>query len=553
MTRKTAGLLIFASIFMIACGLCLAATVETEVKRVALFKNGLAFFIREGKLPEQPGAIEIGPLPAASHGTFWIGWDPSAELNNLAVSEVEVAEIRDALNTNELLRANIGKKVRLEFPPPERQPLEGKILLYVEPPEVEAQNPYMAGIAPPGRKAAALLLVEEKQGAVVAINPGLVERIVFAEELNTTVADKHKRIAVSGHLLRGAGKALSVSYLAKGLTWAPSYLIDITDPDKARLTAKAVIINEIEDLRNAEVELITGFPNLEFSEIISPLAKKEDLASFLQALGRGHSQGREVRRRANVMQQRVMMNVGYLSDEASAEMAMPAYGSPDAGVTAEDLFYYPLEKVSLDRGATGYYPLFSVGVEYEHLYAWDIPDYLDAYNGYQEQEGEDAPIVWHSLRLQNDSGMPWTTAPAETMQNERLLGQSTLTYTPADGESVVKITQALGLKAGQVEIEISNEPNAYTYRGDRYDRVTVEGTLNLRSYMTKEVTVEITKLLTGTLKSSSREPELQKIARPHNWNRWWHLNPHSKLSWKVAIGAGEALEIKYSYEALIRH
>jgi hypothetical protein len=47
------------------------AQVETHVKRVALFKNGLGFFVREGKLPDA-SVVKISPFSAPAHGTFWL-------------------------------------------------------------------------------------------------------------------------------------------------------------------------------------------------------------------------------------------------------------------------------------------------------------------------------------------------------------------------------------------------------------------------------------------------------------------------------------------------
>ena len=159
----------------------------------------------------------------------------------------------------------------------------------------------------------------------------------------------------------------------------------------------------------------------------------------------------------------------------------------------------------------------------------------------------------NSLRLQNSTGMPWTTAPAESVQENRILGQAVLNYTPGGGEAMVKITQALGIKADQIELEVSNEPTAYRYRGDQYDRVTIEGTLHLRSHMQKEVTVEVTKQVTGTLKSATPEPEVEKLARPTTWNWWWHINPHSRLTWQVPLKPGEEVTVTYTYAALVRH
>ena len=525
-----------------------ATQVDTKAVRVALFKNGLAFFIRQGDLPTRAGEVEIGPLPAASHGTLWLGFGPGVELANLSAREVKVMEGRLALTIPELLEANVGKRVRLEFASEFRTPVEGVLKAYPQPQERPPVNPYMADLVPPPSPQSQLLLVQA-EGGMVAINPGSVDRIVFLEDPNTTVSDELKRISLSGELLKSAAnQPLSVSYLAKGMTWAPSYLVDISDPKQAMLTAKACILNDIEDLDGAQVDLITGFPHLEFAEIISPLAKKEDLAGFLNALGSGYSAGRRRADYGGVTAQ-AAANVMYQYERGEPTVPVPDYGAAAAGIAAEDLFFYPLEGVTLERGAVGYYPLFTEKVGYQHIYEWDIPDYVNEEDYYRrEEEQEVRQIVWHSLRLENSTGMPWTTAPAATMQEGRVLGQATLHYTPVAGETMLKITQALGIKADQLELEVDREVGALKQYGRIYDRVTVEGTLELRSHLDKPVKVKVAKTLTGNVKSADPQPKVEKLAAGLK-----RVNPRSRLTWEVTVGAGQEMTITYAYVVHIRH
>ena len=81
--------------------------------------------------------------------------------------------------------------------------------------------------------------------------------------------------------------------------------------------------------------------------------------------------------------------------------ATPSYGDASAGVAAEDLFYYPLRNVTLERGRVGYFGLFSAEVPYAHIYTWDIPDYVDQNDYYRAEEESQPEIVWHNLELEN--------------------------------------------------------------------------------------------------------------------------------------------------------
>ncbi|GAG10211.1 unnamed protein product, partial [marine sediment metagenome] len=206
-------------------------------------------------------------------------------------------------------------------------------------------------------------MIIETEQAEVAIDPQNVRKIEFpGGKMKRSFEQKKKvvelQVRLSGRALR---KALTVSYLAKGITWAPSYIVDITDDDKARVSAKAVVINEVCDLDDVTIQLVTGFPHLQFADVVSPLALKENLAQFLQSLVKGQSE----RGRPDVTSQVVMyQRGGYGGGYGGPAAIMPAYGAAESGKVAEDLFLYPVENVHLKKGQVGYLPLFTVSVPY---------------------------------------------------------------------------------------------------------------------------------------------------------------------------------------------
>ncbi len=93
-----------------------AQTVESQVRRAALFKNGLAFVRREVALPEGASQVRLVDLPPPVHGTFWISADPARAKLGAAVARVdERSELVRAGTIPELLRANLGLQVTLHL------------------------------------------------------------------------------------------------------------------------------------------------------------------------------------------------------------------------------------------------------------------------------------------------------------------------------------------------------------------------------------------------------------------------------------------------------
>ncbi len=560
MERNFRRLSFVAAVSVVLAGWCMCTAADTgseaklQLKEVSLFKNGLGFFVSEAEIPKKAESFYIIPQAAPAHGTFWVSYPEKVKAEMLVAKEEQTDKEVEVTNMLDLLAANIGKKLRLVVS--DEEIIEGVIEQFVAEEPKEPANPYSPGSVTPEQRRTGgyvstpeLVIVKTKEGEV-AIRTGSIRRIDFIDTKATrTRTDKVKNYRLDVNLGKGSGRRkIGVSYLAKGVTWAPSYLIDITEPEEAKIAAKAEVINEVCDFDGVDLELVTGFPNVQFSDVVSPLAMKENLASFLQALSSGQSRrGRAAGRLANVMRQSVV----YSAEEMDASGAlMPAYGAAEAGKVAEDLFLYPVRNVTLCKGCVGYVPLFTEAVPYKHIYQWQIPDYLDEYERYRSdvrpgEKGEQE--VWHCIRLENNTKVPWTTAPAEVIKENAILGQDILNYTPVKAKSTVRITRAVSVKAEEAEFEKERKRDAAQMYGYHYDLVTIDGKLSLNNFQEKAITLEITKTMSGELKEAGSDPKVDKLARGLRM-----MNPVLKLTWTIELGPGEQKDIDYTYDVYIR-
>jgi hypothetical protein len=295
-------------------------------------------------------------------------------------------------------------------------------------------------------------------------------------------------------------------------------------------------------LKQTDVELIAGFPHLQFGHVPSPFS----LTPLEQVLEQLRRRGRrdEPAVLSNVLTQRV----GFAARPVAPAVSLPA--AAVMGEAAEDLYFYRLPQVSLKKGERGYYPLFAGRVPYEHLYTWDIPDYIDEQNRYRDEQSEKLQIVWHALKLTNTTGNPWTTAAAMTIQDGRVLGQDTVRYTPPRASTELKITQAVAIDAQQNEYEIERRRNAANYHGRSYDLVTIKGELAVTNYKDQPIALKTTKALSGEVHGADGDPEIVKLARGLR-----QVNPRSQLVWQIDVppGRDETVQITYTYQVYTRN
>ena len=520
-----------------------------NIRSVSLFKNGLAFVVSAATLPADSRTVNIGQLPIPSFGTFWVSYPADAHVQGLVSSLNETEKRLPAVSIGQLLRANPGRKVVVHAGD---RDIEGAIL---PPPAGDdpslIMNPYVmspreaSGPLPAGTD---VLMIRTERG-ITAINASSVIRAEFADhDITATQPYRFKSPSVRLQLAEPAGgETVTVSCLVHGITWVPGYLIDLTDPKNANVSAHAEIINELADLNDVALQLVTGFPSAKFSDIQSPVAMSQDLAGFLRSLAAGGT----VPIQGGRMTSQMLMTNSAAVFGSDALAPAPAYATAAEGTAAEDLFFYPVKNFTLRKDETAWIPLFTAEMPYRHIYTWKIGDYLDEQDHYRapaEGGGEKNPEeVWHACRLTNTLKMPLTTAAAEFMTGGTFTGQDVCYYTPAGTETTIRINKALNIIAEQAEFEVERKRDASVVHGYHYDLVKLRGELKLRSRVDRQVNVEVTKECSGDVLESAPAARDVKTARGMK-----QVNARHVLTWVVALGSGEERTVTYQYQVLFR-
>ena len=142
---------------------------------------------------------------------------------------------------------------------------------------------FTRAVSPPNRCATTggFLVLEGDKGARDYIALGRIARV---EILNPGVAKKRPEDKPAMIFTVAKPGPVKVSYLTRGASWAPAYFVDLTDAKKLRIRQTAVVKNELMPLAGAELSLISGYPNVEFGHVDSPLWQGGSLAAFFQQI-----------------------------------------------------------------------------------------------------------------------------------------------------------------------------------------------------------------------------------------------------------------------------
>lgn len=532
---------------------------DTDLKPVSIatFKNGLAFVVREGSVKLASGEARIPFVPMATLGSLWVAPnDPGTSIEELVAYRSNETKSTAVGSVEQLLTANPGKVVTVTYGNKE---YTGEIvgLRDTERKEVpgnESENELRPVTVQPEPQ----FLLLKSEGKLVALSLGGIGTVSFPPDAILRV-DHTEQVKALRLRVKGANDHanLTMGYLEKGIGWTPSYLVSLKDEKTAELTLQAVVTNDAEDIRNADVFFVVGVPNFAYADIPSPMALEQSLAELMKDAEGGMGARRSSFSNALTGQFQAGIGSGVgggIGSGASGDFSSVV--SDLVGAPEEDLFLYSHGGTTLKRGERATYNVFSASVPIEHLYQWNIPDTsrVDAFNNIQNNatsentpDGSTMNSVWHSIRMKNSTKFPWTSAPGLVISGTKPVAQDTLPYAPRGASSTLRITIATDVRASQQELEVDRKMSVPLRSSNNFDLVTVEGTLKLENYKPKDIHLIIHKSLRGEVTSMTNNGKAEKIAHGIASD-----NPASLISWDLTLKAAEKEEITYRYKVFVR-
>lgn len=536
-----------------------AGDVEMTPSKVALFKNGYGYLTLEGKTGAD-ASMNLVNLPVPSFGTFWLDVEAPAQLKRLVSRKATRKVPIEQYTMEELVRANTGAAVWVVWAGGSE---DGVIVASA--PKQGKENPRLIGnvndapvpgmmnggmvVYPPGRpgsSASNVILLKTQDGRTVSVPLEKVQQIEFLSPPTLPTRDEDVPTVSLELEAPQSGRTIRANCIAGGVSWVPEYRVDLGDEGKAVMTARATVINELMDFNGVDLDLITGFPNLKYAGVPSPIAMRQNLNEFFQSLSYVENgyMGRPVPMGAmqmNALENGLMTGslrsgTGAISGDAIDRLLASA-----ATVRQEeDLFFYPVKNFTCKYNETVTTTLFSGEVSYSHVYTWDIPDQNTLRSDDRNNSGDGGvQDVWHCIRLKNDFKLPLTTGIVEFTSNGYISGQGMIQFTAPGQDATVKINKSLEMIVKQTENVLEKTPILTS--NDK--KLLVEGTLLMKNLSNKPMDMEITKQIIGEPTLASDGGEFRQ--RPDRF--LGGQNTAGTFVWKVQVPPGETKSVTYRY------
>lgn len=530
-----------------------ARHLSARIDSLGLFKNGLAVVQRIAEV-NADGVYEITEIPKPVHGTFWI----QSAANIIARVESREIEIplEDRSSSTNIESDLDGRRVTVYFRSGDIPPTTGRVIGrgsqtgsgawdrdYAHPAYSRWwSNSYQSSSSTNSVLPSPPFLILENENGQVYVNPSMVAYLKVHDPAETVRRVRPVlRLAIS-NVDKKTPTAIAISYLTKGIAWAPSYRIDLSDPEKMVLDQKAVIRNELADLRNVDIHLISGFPSIAFQNLLSPLSPDMTWAQFFAGLN--SSGGGPEGMASNMV---TMQDAGGILRGAEPNQPEAVPASEDV-----DLYYHPVGRQTLGLGDSLMLPTADAETKYERIIQWIVADSRDEYGRYindwrrRQDPNQYRDVAWDAVRFKNPFPFPMTTGPAMIVAGNRFHGQRTSHWVNPDEETTLRITRSLSIRTEAIENEMPGERESVYLEGRNYRRVTVSGELKLTSHRKKPMATVIRRKFSGRLIHADEMPKV--TLREEGV---YSVNQRNELEWNITVEPGKERVLTYTYSILV--
>jgi len=532
---------------------------------IVCFKNGFSFVTVPVQLTNDPDkqdetdsgiqSCSIGPLPSfAVHGTVGLQAQESSaasvKIFSLSKAPKTVEELRvpsgPDFSYHAFLQANVGTHVRVQVKHGEEnlQEWHGRIK-WVQP---SNDGPRMA-------------ILETSDHNVVKFDRLIdTTKIVHLER-----SGKNDQEDVNNSLLVRYVSAKEtipeciLSYLTKGLTWAPSYSVLMSKESKTvKLEGKACLLCDLPFLDGdsiPEISLVAGEPNMEFQHLSDPLASGVSAEVFVDMLGGSQSRFQETRQ---VMMRSQAYAAAPMAMNSMAFDSVPEMEDAEGisgGESVGDFFHYNLKNVPLKYNHPLSIPFIEEcdNITYEDVYYLDL-DKVNNNSGRYNRDEKGSVEVKHAISFKNTSGQPLTTAPVSILaksedKNNKFLVQGNMKFTIPGKNATIEITKTMdvegkfGVETKERKTEVISEAEGMFNTGKKQyvDVIKKVAKVLIKNTKDEEIKCKVEYQMFGHLNEST--PDFKdKIEVNHHG-----LNPTTKYTWEVMVPAKEKIEINFQF------
>ena len=542
--------------------------VSPKIESLSTFKNGVAI-VRVSFSVGKPGVYVWQRPPMAVHGTFWV----ESGLKVAVRSSTRMLPVEDGIPTVPLaLQQELaGKQVTVTMKAAgAAQPatISGRVLAQPKPvpPRVWDTNfaslrgddyssrygyeysamrfasgnlmPVLLGQLP-------FLVLEDEQGGRQYIGADSVASIAVREPIEKKRPEQPAAIlAFEISDVPQDSSVIHVSYLARGMAWVPSYRLDVKEHDKLTIHLGAIVRNELVDISDAEVRLISGYPNIPFAHVDSPLWASGTLAGFFAQLSGKGGSGSGLA----VGVQNISINSN-ASDPRDRERGA-APDMKEDGAAGVDMHFASIGKRTLAAGDSLSLEVASAESNCEHIVEWVVSDKRDRDGSYRsrdrDKDNADEDQPWDAIRFVNPFKFPMTTGVVTMFERGDFMSQGTSYWVNPGQRATLRTNKALTLKTEITETEDEAARKTVRVGHSDYQRRAFQTTLHMENFRDRPVKVVVRAHFAGDRLSADGKPE--RRLRPDGERG---INQLRELEWTIPVPAKGETSIQYSHSRLM--
>ena len=481
---------------------------KSKVTSMAVFKNGLGFFLREGQVSLRDGWCVAGEVPPAHFGTLAIYSHVKDEIVDVVGSGPgEIVEF----DGTDAPKDPASKRSRLE--------LSRYLKLQLTYTHKDTERTAAGKLVSVGPE----FVVLESDGQSYAVPLEGIKRM--------QVLERPVRVHVAGSDAKPPAKTtLGMAYLRKGVTWIPEYTLKVLDETNAELTLRGTLVNEAEDLVHCDVNFVVGVPHFLHTDFLAPVAVGQAIRTIGAAVAPRQVTS-QIMNRAAIAGDTTVGVVERPVGGASRDVREVLGNLPQMeGAGGADFTVYAKKDLTVRRGEKAIVTLFVKRIRYSHIYRWPTPEPLQ-----------------HFIVLHNQTDTAWTTGPCLAVSQGSPLSEDLLKYVPKEGQGELPVTTAINVAQEQKESEVDRKLKAHEPSHQFYvDLVALEGELKMRNFEKTAITVIVTAQVAGKPLSASNDGVITV-----NTAKLQLMERAGSVQWKVKLEAGDTKTVTYRYERYV--